>query len=85
MLKKVLTACIDSPKFLVCRETNFYEIYFTFFIFLNHGPLSSITLETRSSIALSTVLSNHVVFISNLFYFFYQLLLYVIFLRKNSN
>ena len=57
MLKKVLIACIDSPKFLVCGETKFYEIFFTFFIFLNHGPLSSITLETRSSIALSTVLS----------------------------
>ena len=34
------------------------KFIFAFFIFLNHGLLNSITLETRSSIALSTVLSN---------------------------
>ena len=52
----VLTACIDYKKFLVCGETNFYEIYVYIFYSLNHDPLSS--LETYSSITLSTVLSN---------------------------
>ena len=66
MLKKVLTACIDSKKFLVVEKQIFMKFVFTFFIFLNHGPLSSITLETRSSIALSPFfLFSHLVFISN--------------------